>query len=178
MKIKWQLFVVALATFVLSLLSVAIAQPPGITWDQMRPLVGQWKGSGGGVPGQGEGKFSFAFDLQNSVLVRKSHADYPAAQGRPAIVHDDLMVIYRDEGSHKFRADYFDNEGHMIRYIAESSEDGRTITFLSDPVPSQPRFRLTYVAQGSEKMDIKFEIAPPDSPDKFKVYVEGSANRM
>lgn len=148
-----------------------------MTWNQMRPLAGQWKASGTGAPGQGEGKFSFAFDLQNKVLVRKSHTDYPAAQGRPAFAHDDLMVIYLDEGSHKFRADYFDNEGHVIRYAADISQDGRTITFVSDPAPSQPRFRLTYRAVGNDKLDIKFEIAPPDAPDKFKVYVEGSASK-
>jgi len=174
---NWQLLVAAPVSIVLSPLSSAVAEPPGITWDQMRPLVGQWKASGSGAPGQGEGKFSFAFDLQNRVLVRKSHTDYPAAQGRPAFAHDDLMVIYLDEASHKLRADHFDNEGHVIRYAADISQDGRVITFVSDPAPSQPRFRLTYTARGNDKMDIKFEIATPDAPDKFKVYVEGSASK-
>ncbi|PYJ90644.1 MAG: hypothetical protein DME70_00155 [Verrucomicrobia bacterium] len=178
MKLNWKLFVLLAGNMVLSGLFSAIAEPAGATWDQMRPLVGQWKASGTGSPGQGEGKFAFAFDLQNKVLVRKSHTDYPAVQGRPAFAHDDLMVVYLDERSHKFRADYFDNEGHVIRYTADSSQDGRTITFLSDAAPSQPRFRLTYTGQGSDKLDIKFEIAMPDAPDKFKVYVEGSANKI
>ena len=177
MKLNWQMFMVTSVSIILSLLSSAIAEPTPITWDRMRPLVGQWKASGSGAPGQGEGKFSFAFDLQNKVLVRRSHTDYPAAQGRPAFAHDDLMVIYIDEGSHKFRADYFDNEGHVIRYLADISQDGRTIIFVSDPLPSQPRFRLTYGAQGKDKMDIKFEIAMPGAPDNFKVYVEGSASK-
>src|SRR5947209_18842668 len=127
MKLNWKLSVLITAAMVLSGLFAAIAEPAEVTWDQMRPLVGQWKASGSGAPGQGEGKFSFAFDLQNKVLVRRSHTDYPAAQGRPAFAHDDLMVIYLDESSHKFRADYFDNEGHVIRYLADISQDGRTI---------------------------------------------------
>jgi hypothetical protein len=178
MKLNWKLFVLLTGNMVLSGLFSAIAEPAGATWDQMRPLVGQWKASGKGSPGEGEGKFSFAFDLQNRVLVRKSHTDYPAAQGMPAFAHDDLMVVYLDEGSQKFRADYFDNEGHVIHYTADCSQDGKTIAFVSDPSPSQPRFRLTYNEQDGGKLDIKFEIATPDAPDKFKVYVEGFANKI
>src|SRR5947207_9345546 len=131
MKLNWKLFVLITAGMVLSGRFATIVEAAEASWDQMRPLVGQWKASGNGSPGQGEGKFSFAFDLQNKVLVRKSHTDYPAVQGKPAFAHDDLMVIYLDEISHKFRADYFDNEGHVIRYTAVSFMEGRTITLVS-----------------------------------------------
>ena len=154
------------------------AEPGAINWDQWRPLVGQWQAAGKGNPGDGAGGFSFSFDLQNQVLVRKSHTEYPAAGGRPAFSHDDLMVIYIDQAAHAFRAEYFDNEGHVIRYTAGFSSDGRTLTFVSDQAPSQPTFRLAYVRNPDDTLGIKFEIAPPDAPEKFKMYVEGSARKQ
>lgn len=53
-------------------------------------------GSGTGEPGQGVGEFSFSFDLQDKVLVRKSFAEYPATKEKPAYRHDDMMIIYKD----------------------------------------------------------------------------------
>ena len=156
---------------------LASAESAANTWDQWRPLVGQWHAAGKGSPGEGVGVFSFAFDLQNKVLVRKSHTDYPAVEGRPAFAHDDLMILYEDEAAKRFRADYYDNEGHVIRYTADLSSDGNTFTFVSDPAASQPRFRLTYITRGDDALGVKFEIAPPNLPDKFKIYVEGSAHK-
>jgi hypothetical protein len=142
------------------------------------PLLGTWAAEGKGTPGSGAGTFSFAFDLQKQVIVRKSHTDYPATAEHEAFSHDDLMIIYREPGADKTRADYFDNEGHVIRYTTGISPDKKTITFRSDPQPSQPVFRLTYNIGDSGRLGIKFEIAPPTSPEEFKVYVEGSAHKV
>ena len=177
MKMNWMCLLVVAGSIIVGGRSSAKAEPAAISWEQWRPLVGQWQAAGKGSPGEGAGGFSFAFDLQNKVLLRKSHTDYPAAEGRPAFSHDDLMVIYADERMHKFRADYFDNEGHVIHYTAAFAQDGQTLTFVSDPVPLQPAFRLTYVKSSGDTLGIKFEIAPPDAPDKFKTYVEGSAHK-
>jgi hypothetical protein len=66
-------------------------------WGPAQFLVGNWTGEGGGQPGQGVGAFSFSPDLQGKILVRKSFAKYPPAEGRPASRHDDLTIVYRDE---------------------------------------------------------------------------------
>jgi len=161
----------------LSLTGLASVRATAVSWDNWRFLVGEWEAAGHGSPGEGKGHFSFALDLQGKVIVRKSHTDYPAAAGRPAFAHDDLMVIYADEGGQKFRADYYDNEGHVIRYTASLSSDGQTVSFISDIVPAQPRFRLTYIKTTADTLGIKFEIAPPGAPENFKVYVEGTAHK-
>jgi hypothetical protein len=145
------------------------------SWSRWQFLLGTWNAAGKGSPGEGAGSFSFAFDLQKRILVRKSHTDYPASGGRPAFAHDDLMIIYA-EGP-QFKADYYDNEGHIIHYAIEFSNDGRTCTLVSDATASQPRFRLTYSQLKEGQVGIKFELAPQNDPDKFKVYVEGSATR-
>jgi hypothetical protein len=65
-------------------------------WGPVQYLMGDWIGEGGGAPGQGSGSFSFKPDLQGKILVRKNRAEYPATKDREAVVHDDLMVVYRD----------------------------------------------------------------------------------
>jgi len=146
-------------------------------WEAHRFLEGEWTGEGSGKPGEGKGRFSFAFELQGKVLVRRNHSEYPASAGRPAITHDDLMVVYRGDGGKQIKAIYFDSEDHVIHYTATVSEDKRTITYVSDKVTAAPRYRLSYTKGKDQKVSIKFEIAPPGKPDAFKTYLEGSADR-
>lgn len=146
-------------------------------WDAWRFLVGDWEALGGGEPGSGSGSFSFQFDLQEKILVRRNHTVYPAAGKLPQIVHDDLMIIYPTIGQKGTAAIYFDNEGHVIHYTAQFSVDQKTLTLLSDPSPSAPRFRLTYQNVSPKTLEIKFEIAPPANSNAFSTYVSGKANR-
>jgi hypothetical protein len=167
-------FVLLLLIMVSGLCSAQQGSP--IPWTKLQFLVGTWNAAGSGSPGEGAGVFSFSFDLQKRLLVRRSHTDYPAASNRAAFAHDDLMIIYADD-QQLFHADYYDNEGHVIRYTLQFSADGNTWTFVSDTLASRPRFRLTYSKTSEAELKIKFEIAPPDQPDAFKKYVEGTAHR-
>jgi hypothetical protein len=146
-----------------------------VNWDGFRFLLGEWVGEGGGNPGQGVGGFTFSLDLQNTVLVRKNYADYPATQDRPAFSHNDLMVIYRE--GEKFRASYFDNEHHFINYTVFISKDSNSVIFVSDVVSGNPRFRLTNTKQGTDSIKIAFEIAPPGQPEAFNRYIDAVARR-
>src|ERR1700730_7059223 len=100
------------------LMNLVAAQksPKTSSLDELQFLIGEWEGVGGGGPGAGKGVFSFAFDLQNKVIVRKNHADYPSTASRPAVRHDDLIVIYLDPVSNQILANYFDSEGQQINY--------------------------------------------------------------
>jgi hypothetical protein len=147
-------------------------------WKPYEFLIGEWVGEGGGQPGQGSGRFSFARELQGKVLVRRNRAEFPAAQGRPALTHEDLMVTYQPDASGSSKAIYFDSEGHVINYAATLSDQGRTLTFVSDAAAGAPRFRLSYTKIGDDRVTIKFEIAPPGKPDEFKTYLEGGAHRQ
>ncbi len=157
------------------LLAVMTAeQPKDEPWAPLKFLVGEWIGVGDGQPGQGGGRCTFLPDLQGRVLVRKSYAEYPAAEGRPAFRHDDLMILYRDGGG-ALRADYFDNEGHVIRYSVRATGD--SAEFVSEASADAPRFRLTYVKSGPDELSLKFEIAPPGKPDAFKAYLDAKLRR-
>lgn len=159
----------------LTVLTMAFCVPvPADSWEPFRFLVGEWEGAGD----KASGRFTYAFDLQEKVLVRKHHADVPADKDRPVVKHDDLMVIYRAEAGNKIRAIYFDSEDHVINYTVTWSDDKRTLTFLSDEQPSAPRFRLSHVREKDDSLRIKFEIAPPGKPQEFSTYVEGTARKV
>jgi hypothetical protein len=147
-----------------------------IDWKQWHFIIGEWIGEGGGTVGQGTGSFTFDFDLQKRVLVRKSVANFPATKDRPAFSHNDLMVIYK-EPSNATNAMYFDDEGHVIKYSVNFSDDQSSIIFISVPEPNEPIYRQTYIKINNQKLNIKFEIAQPTSPSSFTTYLLATAHR-
>jgi hypothetical protein len=146
-------------------------------WQDWGFLIGEWDaGEGGGVPGRaGTGYFSLLPELGGQVLLRKNHSEYSAGEGKPAVVHDDLMTVYSGAGT--ARALYNDSEGHVIHYNAILSADKKRITFLSERTAGQPQYRLIYENLGPDAVNVIFEIAPPDKPDQFSRYVEGVVHR-
>ncbi len=152
--------------------------PAADPWEALQFLVGNWEGEGSGEPGHGRGSFSFRFDLEKHVLVRRNRADYPATKDRAAYSHEDLMVIYPEGVPSEFRAIYFDNEGHVIHYTTAISPDRKMVQFLSPPAPGAPRFRLTYIKLDEKSLRIQFEIAPPGKPEAFSTYLEAKARRL
>lgn len=127
-------------------------------------LIGTWTSSG---PDNSTGGTVFSLSLQGQVMLRTNFAAYPAQGDKPASRHDDLMVIY--PSGRVWRADYYDNEGHVIRYSVVTPRTG-TALFVSDEVPQQPRYRLTYVLRG-DGLAGTFEVAPPGQPEGFKTYL-------
>ena len=150
------------------------AQQPAATMDALKFLLGNWVGEGSAETGQpGAGSCSFELGLQDKVIVRTNHAQYPPSEGRPAIVHDDLMIIYLDQARHQLRAFYTDNEGHVIHYTVLPAPDGKNVMFLGDVDPGSRRYRLSYTIAQPDHMTIQFEMAPPDKPDQFQKFIEG-----
>jgi hypothetical protein len=134
-------------------------------------LMGEWVGEGSGQPGSGGGGFSFTQELDKKILVRKAHTEFPAAAGRPASVHDDLMVVYLDYRSQPTKAIYFDNEGHTINYSISYSD--RSIILISEKIPNVPIFRLTYTFINDQSVNTKFEMS--QDGEKFMTYIEGKS---
>jgi hypothetical protein len=143
-------------------------------WKPFQFLLGDWVGSGSGKPGEGTGEFSLKFDLDQKILLRRNRAQLAPSANQPAgAVHEDLMIIYQQPGSGAFRADYFDNEGHVIRYAISVKE--HTAVFESDDPGNATRFKLTYELKSDGLLNITFAIAGPGKP--YQTYVSGTARR-
>jgi len=135
-------------------------------------LIGDWDAD----PGQsGEtGAFSFKSAVQGHAIVRTNYANYPASAGKPPSRHDDLMVIAVENKS--LHADYFDSEGHIIRYHVQSPSSGQ-VTFVSEARSNEPRYRLRYAVNPDGTLSGRFDIAAPGKPDAFNPYLTWTARR-
>jgi hypothetical protein len=156
--------------FVLQAAVICSAQPD--PFSGLRFLVGEWQAVD--TPAGESGAFTFKLAVQDHVLIRTNEADYATAKERPASRHDDLLVIYVENGS--LRGDYFDSEGHVIRYAVQPRGQN-AVAFVSDANPREPRYRLTYSAESDGVLSGSFEIASPGSPDDFKPYLSWKARR-
>ena len=143
-------------------------------WEKWNWLIGEWVGEGSGQPGRGGGTFSFKPDLDQKILVRKSHSEYPASANKPEIIHDDLMIVYLDNPENPNKAIYFDNEGHTINYSITYSD--KFIVLTSDKVPNVPVFRLTYSLLDDASVNTKFEMS--QDGEKFFTYIEGKSRKL
>lgn len=143
-------------------------------WDKWSWLMGEWKGEGGGQPGQGGGTFSFSFDLDKNIIIRKSHSEYPASDNKPKIILDDLMIVYFDASDSSIKAIYFDNESHIINYSVEYADKSITLTSLK--APNAPTFRLTYDLLENEMINTRFEMSRDGV--NFMTYVEGKSKKI
>jgi hypothetical protein len=162
-----------LTTVLLSLAINCLAQQNDI-WGKWSWLIGDWNGEGSGQPGQGNGTFSFSFALDRNILIRKSHSEYPAAETKPKIVHNDLLIIYFDSTGNPDKGIYFDNEGHTIFYTVTYVE--KSITLTSNKSRNTPIFRLTYTYLDSETVNTQFELSQDGV--KFIPYIEGKSKKI
>jgi hypothetical protein len=154
-------------------ISTSFAQQSS-SWDKWNWLMGNWAGEGSGQPGQGGGTFSFKPDLDQKILIRKSHSEYPASANKPQIIHDDLMIVYLDYTGNASKAIYFDNEGHTINYSITYAE--KSIALISDKMPNVPVFRLTYSLLDDATVNTKFEMS--QDGEKFMTYIEGKSKKI
>jgi hypothetical protein len=166
-----------LAILICSCNMLAQQPVPSPNWDAWKFLIGKWVGEGTSDIGQGVGYFTFEAGLNDKVLVRRNRADYPATKDRAAVSHEDLMIVFVDPATQKTRAFYTDSEGHVIQYAATFSNDGNTLTSLSDALPTAPRFRLTYIRTKADQMALTFEIAPPGKPDEFHKLIDATVRK-
>jgi hypothetical protein len=145
-------------------------------WEKWNYLIGEWVGEHNGQPGQGEGKFTFQTDLNGNILVRKSHTVFPATAKSSEIIHDDIMIIYQPGSDGSQEAIYFDNEGHTIKYKVIFTD--KSIILTSDITANATRFRFTYTAIDTKSVNASFEMASPQAPEDFKMYLSGKAFKV
>ena len=157
----------------LLLLHLACFSQPQSAWNKWDWLTGEWQGEGSGIPGEGSGTFSFTFDLDSNILVRRSHSDYSSGDFKRRIIRDDIMIIYLTNGQPD-NAIFFDNEGHTIKYTITYNDN--SIVLTSEPAPKSPAFRLIYEKINSSSVNTRFEMSRDGV--SFISYVEGISKKI
>ena len=144
---------------------------PAPTLAPLRFLAGDWQAVA--TPAGEEGGFSFRFTVQDRVMIRDNYATYAATPDRAASRHEDLMVVFVEGAA--IKADYVDNEAHVIHYAVQVRGD-RDVVFVSASKVSEPGYRLSYSQDGDGLLKGRFEIAAPGT-DAFTPYLTWSARR-
>lgn len=153
-----------------------MAQDVKSNWEKWQYMMGEWQGEGSGQPGEGNGMFTLKPKLGGNILERKGKTEIAATATHPALLHEDVMIIYKNWEGNPAKAIYFDNESHVINYDITYSE--KRIVLTSEPNPSMPRFRLIYEKLEARELNIRFEIAMPNAPEEFKMYLEGKNKKV
>ena len=142
-------------------------------WKPLQFLIGTWeaKTQGGAAKAEGSGTYTFQLELHNHILARHSSSEACKGPADFNCEHGDLLYVYREAAGQAYKAIYFDNEGHVIRYEV-TAPSASTAMFLSDPSSPGPQFRLVYSLDGSI-MSGKFQMRMPGKTE-FKSYLEWS----
>lgn len=120
------------------------------------------------------GRYTFNRELDGHIFAR--HATNDPGCKAPAnfdCSHSDLLYVFQDVPGSPLKADYFDNEGHVIHYEV-STPTPTSVVFLSAPGPG-PQFRLSYERVG-QVMTGKFQMHMPGQGD-WRTYLEWSGSR-
>ena len=149
----------------------ASAQEP---FSNLQFLIGKWEAEG--KPGEATGHTEFSLDIQGHALVRHNHAEYPPASGRPAYVHDDLLVTYDEVKPVAKKGIYLDAAGYYARYTVTSSAPGQA-TFVSDPIPGFPRYRVSYSMLPDGRLSTTIEVSPVGKSNAYAPYLQWTSKR-
>ncbi len=138
----------------------------GPYWTPLRYFEGVWNGAGDGIGGRSKVDRAYRFVLDGHFLHMTTKAVFPKQEKNPeGAVHQDWGMISYDAGREKFVLREFHSEKYVNTYVAELSEDGRTIVFTTEHIENIPkgwRARVTMKILDPEHFEEIFELAPVD----------------
>jgi hypothetical protein len=160
---------------------VCLAQAKTDIWKPLQGFIGDWKGTGGGEPGQGDYERSYKFIFDGKFIEIRNKSIYPKQEKNPkGEVHEDVGYISYDKARKLFILRQFHKEGFVNQFKLESiSPDGKTIVFISESIeniPSGYRARETYQITGENEFTEIFEIAEPAKD--FQTYTKTTLRRI
>lgn len=128
-------------------------------------LVGEWRGFGSFATRTSYIHVQFYYDLAGAVFVERTLDVFPPQMPSTEYeMHQDFVVYYRLEGSHRLRAKGFYVEGFVNSFDVEVSEDGGQMVCDSTVVENGPegmRARWTIHRETHDLWTGRFELAEP-----------------
>ena len=160
--------------FLLSVPMFAFAQDAEKdAWIPMKAFIGEWRGTGGGEPGEGRYKRTYKFIFGSKFIEIRNKSTYkPQPKNPKGEVHEDVGYISYDKMRKTFVLRQFHKEGFVNQYKLEKiSEDGKEMVFVSESIENIPmgwRAKETYRFINNDEFTETFELAAPGKD--FEVY--------
>lgn len=176
-----RLIVLLLLTMPVSLRQDVRSQAGTDPWAPLRFIVGSWRGTNAGQPGEGTSERTYQFEFDGTFLVGRNKAVYPPqpanAKGE---THQDTGFFSYDKARKKLVLRQFHSEGFVNQYVVdELAADGKSITFVTESIENIPpgwraseRYRIT----GPDEFVETFELCAPGKA--CEVYAEGRFRRV
>lgn len=143
-------------------------------WLPFENFIGDWKGTGEGVDGNGTYERSYRLVLNKNFIELRNKTIYPPSDRSPkGYVHEDVGYISYDRMRKKFVLRQLHGEGFINQYILESlSSDSTTFVFVSETIENIPqgwRARETITINEKELTEV-FDLAQPGK--EFEPYTK------
>lgn len=153
---------------------VRAADPPeGL--QQLELLIGTWRGTNSGVPGNGTIERDCARVLNDRFIECRTTVTYPAQEKNPqGEVHVDRAIYSFDKKAKKLVLRQFHGEGFVNSYV----ESG-PLTFETtgiENIPAGWRARETYKQTAADSYEETFELAAPGK--EYSVYSKSTLQRV
>jgi hypothetical protein len=142
-------------------------------------LVGTWRGTGQGEPGDATVERTYGYVLGGRFLEVRNRSTYAAQPKNPkGERHEDQGLYSYDGGRKKLVFRQFHVEGFVNQYVIETHEPDRLV-FVTESIENIPpgfRGRETLRFVGPDALEETFEIAPPKQD--FAVYSTTKLQRV
>ena len=166
----------ALLIAVLLLLSaqVPVAEPPA----GLKPLeflIGTWRGTSSGEPGNGTVERECARVLNDRFVECRTTVTYPAQEKKPkGEVHVERAIYSFDKKAKKLRLRQFHGEGFVNSYVEAAPLTFETVEI--ENIPAGWRARETYKQPSADAYEETFELSGPGK--EFAVYSRSTLQRV
>jgi hypothetical protein len=148
--------------------------------NEVRFLVGRWRGSSEGQAGRGSVSRVYESILNGRFVHERNRSEYPAQAANPkGEVHDHWSFLSYDKIRQAIVLRQFHVEGFVITYrLAAPTGSDKRLVFESehiDDLPGEWKARETYEQLSGDEFTETFELAAPGKP--FEVYGKARLKR-
>lgn len=164
-----------LAAALLLLSAHARAAEPPAGLQQLDFLIGKWRGTSNGEPGNGTIERECARILNERFIECRATVTYPAQEKNPkGEVHVERAIYSFDKKAKKVRLRQFHGEGFVNNYAEIAPLTFETVEI--ENIPAGWRARETYKQPSADAYEETFELSGPGK--EFAVYSRSTLQRV
>jgi nitrobindin-like protein len=146
----------------------------------LEPLIGQWRGTSEGRPGNGTVEREYVRILNSRFVHTKNRSVYSPQERNPkGEQHEDLGIFSFDRSRKRIVLRQFHVEGFVNQYVQEPPSTDGTLVFVTEAIENIPagwRARETYRFIGADEFEEVFELSEPGKP--FELYSRAKLKRV